>query len=35
MKGSPYPEFDEAARKHALREEYEPATRNGEPWPPN
>jgi protein TonB len=31
LKESPYPEFNEAARAHAMREEYEPATRNGEP----
>jgi protein TonB len=31
LKGSPYPEFDEAARQHALKEEYEPATLNGTP----
>ena len=28
---SPYPEFNEAARKAALETEWEPATRNGEP----
>jgi TonB family protein len=28
---SPYPEFNEAARKAALAQEWEPATRNGEP----
>jgi TonB family protein len=31
LKGSQYPEFDEAARQHALKEEYEPATLNGAP----
>jgi protein TonB len=31
VRPSPYPEFNEAARQHALSEEYEPATRNGEP----
>jgi TonB family protein len=30
---SPYPEFNEAARKAALAQEWEPATRNGEPMP--
>jgi len=30
---SPYPEFNEAARKNALAIEWEPATRNGEPMP--
>jgi TonB family protein len=28
---SPYPEFNEAAKKAALAQEWEPATRNGEP----
>ena len=28
---SPYPEFNEAARKAALAQEWEPASRNGEP----
>ena len=31
IKESTYPEFNEAARAHALTEEYEPATRDGEP----
>jgi TonB family protein len=30
---SPYPEFNEAAKKAALAQEWEPATRNGEPMP--
>jgi len=30
---SPYPEFNEAAKKAALATEWEPATRNGEPMP--
>jgi protein TonB len=33
IKESPYPEFNEAARVHALAEEYEPATRDGVPIP--
>jgi TonB family protein len=28
---SPYPEFNEAARKAALVQPWEPSTRNGEP----
>jgi len=28
---SPYPEFNEAAKQAALAQEWEPATRNGEP----
>ena len=31
LKPSPYPEFDEAARKTALEQEWEPATRAGVP----
>jgi len=31
LRESPYPEFNEAARKVALEQEWEPATRNGEP----
>jgi periplasmic protein TonB len=31
IKASPYPEFNEAARKAALDEEFEPATRDGVP----
>lgn len=31
LRESPYPEFNEAARKAALEQEWEPATRNGEP----
>ncbi len=31
LKGTPYPEFNEAARQAALADEFEPATRNGEP----
>jgi len=30
---SPYPEFNEAAKKAALAQPWEPATRNGEPMP--
>jgi len=30
---SPYPEFNEAAKKAALAQAWEPATRNGEPMP--
>ena len=30
---SPYPEFNEAAKKAALAQEWEPMTRNGEPMP--
>lgn len=30
---SPYPEFNDAAKKAALATEWEPATRNGEPMP--
>jgi periplasmic protein TonB len=30
LRESPYPEFNEAARKAALAQEWEPATRNGE-----
>jgi periplasmic protein TonB len=33
LKPSPYPEFNEAARQHALTEEYEPALKNGNPIP--
>jgi TonB family protein len=33
IKESPYPEFNEAARKAALAEEFEPATRDGAPIP--
>jgi len=33
IKESPYPEFNEAARKAALEEEFEPATRDGAPIP--
>jgi periplasmic protein TonB len=33
IKGSGYKEFDEAARKTALAEEFEPATRDGTPIP--
>jgi protein TonB len=31
LRESPYPEFNEAAKKAALAQEWEPATRNGEP----
>jgi periplasmic protein TonB len=31
IKEAPYPEFNEAARAHALTESYEPATRDGVP----
>ncbi|HJX66170.1 MAG TPA: TonB family protein [Polyangia bacterium] len=31
LKESPYPEFNEAAKKAALADEFEPATRNGVP----
>ena len=31
LRESPYPEFNEAAKKAALEQEWEPATRNGEP----
>ena len=31
LRESPYPEFNEAAKKAALDQEWEPATRNGEP----
>jgi len=31
LKESPYPEFNEAARAHALSDEFEPATRDGVP----
>ena len=30
---SPYPDFNEAAKKAALAQEWEPATRNGDPMP--
>jgi TonB family protein len=33
LRESPYPEFNEAAKKAALATEWEPATRNGEPMP--
>ncbi len=33
LKESPYPEFNEAAKKAALADEFEPATRNGVPTP--
>ena len=33
LKESPYPEFNEAAKKAAMADEYEPATRNGVPTP--
>jgi len=33
LKASSYPEFDEAARKTALEQEWEPATRDGIPMP--
>ena len=33
IKGTPYPEFDEEARKFALTEEFEPALRDGVPIP--
>jgi TonB family protein len=33
LKGSPYPEFDEAARTAALAEEFEPAMRDDVPMP--
>jgi hypothetical protein len=29
----PYPEFNQAAKKAAVQDEFEPATRNGEPIP--
>jgi len=31
LKESPYPEFNEAAKKAAMADEFEPATRNGVP----
>ena len=31
LRESPYPEFNEAAKKAALEQQWEPATRNGEP----
>jgi protein TonB len=31
LKESPYPEFNQAAKQAALADEFEPATRNGEP----
>jgi TonB family protein len=33
LRESPYPEFNEAAKKAALAQEWEPMTRNGEPMP--
>jgi TonB family protein len=33
LRESPYPEFNEAAKKAALAQEWQPATRNGEPMP--
>jgi TonB family protein len=33
LKEAPYPEFNEAAKQAALEQEFEPATRNGEPIP--
>lgn len=33
LKESPYPEFNQAAKKAAKEDEFEPATRNGEPIP--
>jgi protein TonB len=33
LKGSPYAEFNEIAKQFALDEEYEPATRDGVPFP--
>jgi TonB family protein len=33
LKESPYPEFNQAARQAALADEFDPATRNGEPIP--
>jgi protein TonB len=33
LKATPYPEIDEAARKFALEEQYQPATRDGVPIP--
>ena len=33
LKEAPFPEFNEAARRHALSEEYEPALRDGVPIP--
>ncbi len=33
VKESPYPEFNEAAKKAAMADEFEPATRNGVPMP--
>jgi TonB family protein len=33
VKESPYPEFNEAAKKAAMADEFEPATRNGVPTP--
>jgi protein TonB len=33
LKSSAYPEFDEAARRAALAEQFEPATRDGAPIP--
>lgn len=33
LKESPYPEFNEAAKKSAMNDDYEPATRNGVPIP--
>jgi TonB family protein len=33
LKESPYPEFNEAAKKAAMADEFEPATRNGVPTP--
>jgi protein TonB len=33
LKESPYPEFNQAAKKAAMEDEFDPATRNGEPIP--
>lgn len=33
LRESPYPEFNDAAKKAALAQAWEPATRNGEPMP--
>jgi TonB family protein len=33
LKESPYPEFNEAAKKAAMADEFDPATRNGVPTP--
>ena len=33
LRPSPYPEFNEAARREALAEQFDPATRDGVPIP--